>query len=100
MGQFIHNREQLVTLIDGRQVDSSSEEWRHECEARAILAIPGIRWRRAHLYGEMESVRINGKWTDKRTIRGIEQVRGKAEVQRLEATMTALWRASRQRAAG
>lgn len=27
----------LVALIDGRQVDSASEEFRHECEARAIV---------------------------------------------------------------
>lgn len=29
----------LVALIDGRQVDSASEEWRHESEARAIAAL-------------------------------------------------------------
>lgn len=29
----------IVTLYDGRQVDSSSEEWRAECEARAVLAM-------------------------------------------------------------
>lgn len=28
------------TLIDGSQVDSSSEAWRAECEARAVLDIP------------------------------------------------------------
>jgi hypothetical protein len=27
-----------VTLLDGREVDSASEEWRHEAEARAIAA--------------------------------------------------------------
>lgn len=30
----------LVTLVDGRQVDCSSEEWRLECECRYILAKP------------------------------------------------------------
>lgn len=87
--------EHLVTLIDGRQVSNYSEEWRHECEARAILAIPGIRWRRAHLYGETESVRISGKWIEKRTVKGIEQWRGPEAVRRLEETMTAIWRANR-----
>lgn len=38
-----------VFLIDGRSVDSSSEAWRHECEARAILALPGVQLRRAFL---------------------------------------------------
>jgi hypothetical protein len=28
------------TLIDGSQVDSSSEAWRAECEARAVLDMP------------------------------------------------------------
>lgn len=29
-----------VTLHDGQQVDSSSEAWRQECEARYVLAKP------------------------------------------------------------
>lgn len=32
--------DRLVTLIDGRQVSSSSEEWRHECEARHVARLP------------------------------------------------------------
>ena len=38
-----------VTLIDGRQVDSWSEDWRIECEARQVLAMPNILNRRAYL---------------------------------------------------
>jgi hypothetical protein len=38
-----------VTLIDGQQVDSASEPWRAECEARAVLAMPGIAARRGYL---------------------------------------------------
>ena len=34
-----------VTLIDGRDVDSASLEWRDECLARAILAMPFDRRR-------------------------------------------------------
>lgn len=29
-----------VTLIDGSRVDSASEAWRHECEARHIARLP------------------------------------------------------------
>lgn len=38
-----------VTLIDGREVDSYSEAWRSECEARAILAMPTVQRRREYL---------------------------------------------------
>lgn len=38
-----------VTLIDGREVDSASEPWRQECEARHILAMPSIQARRDYL---------------------------------------------------
>lgn len=41
----------MVTLIDGRQVDSSSEPWRAECEARHILAMPNVQARRDYLAG-------------------------------------------------
>lgn len=30
----------MVTPVDGRQVDSASEDWRHECEARYVAALP------------------------------------------------------------
>jgi len=29
----------IATLIDGRQVDSAGEEWRHECEARYVAGL-------------------------------------------------------------
>ena len=38
-----------VTLHDGRQVDSASEDWRHEAEARAIAALRTLDERRAWL---------------------------------------------------
>lgn len=38
-------------LLDGREVASDSEEWRHECEARAIAALPSLAERRSHLEG-------------------------------------------------
>lgn len=31
----------MVRLLDGREVDSASEEWRHECEARHVAKMDG-----------------------------------------------------------
>lgn len=61
-----------VTLIDGRQVDSNSEDWRHECEARAIAALPTLADRRAWL-------------------QSLEHKRGPEEAARIRATMVKLW---------
>lgn len=77
-----------VTLIDGRQVCSWCEEWRHECEARAILKISPLARRRAHLFG-------TPGWDGQRK-GGIEQRRGEAELKRLQNTMTAIWKQRQQ----
>lgn len=61
-----------VRLLDGREVDSASEEWRHECEARTVLAMPSIEARRGFL-GVVE------------TRRGLEAR------QALETTIRAIW---------
>jgi hypothetical protein len=61
----------LATLLDGRQVDDASEEHRHECEARAIAALPTLIARREFL-------------------EAIEKRRGKAAADRLRETMKAL----------
>lgn len=61
-----------VTLIDGREVDSASEEWRHEAEARAIAALPTLSERRA--------------WLEKLELR-----RGKEATDRIRETMRKLW---------
>lgn len=74
----------MVTLHDGRQVASDSEEWRHECEARAIIAMPTLAARRKFLRGEMDE--MGGKRRG-----GILEKRGEAAVQRLEATIKAIW---------
>lgn len=74
-----------VTLIDGRVVSSYSEEWRHECEARAVLAMTPLAARRAYLYGTLN------QWN--KPAGGILQRRGPEAVKRLEETMIALWRA-------
>lgn len=65
-----------VTLHDGRQIDSASEDWRHECEARGILRLPTVNERR--------------QWLE-----SIEKRRGKAAADRLRATMQALWKPRR-----
>lgn len=62
----------MPTLIDGREVGSDSEEWRHEAEARAISRLPTLADRRA--------------WLE-----DIEKKRGKPAADRLRATMQQLW---------
>ena len=63
----------MVTLMDGREVPSDSEEWRAECEARYLLARPSIDERRALLAA-------------------IEKRRGKAAREDLEQRALAIWR--------
>lgn len=63
---------QIVSLLDGRQVDSASEEWRHESEARAIA--------------DLRTLADRSIWLE-----DIERKRGKAAADRLRATMKALW---------
>lgn len=74
----------IVTLHDGRQVSIWSEEWRHETEARTILAMPSKQARRDFLYGYTS---LGGK-----KFKGVLGVRGEAAVKRLEQTMLALWK--------
>lgn len=61
-----------VRLIDGTEVDSASEAWRHECEARAISKLPSTGMLRA--------------WLE-----DLERRRGKEAADRLRATIKALW---------
>lgn len=67
----------VVTLLDGRQVDIASEEWRHECEARAIAALRPLDARRA--------------WLE-----AIEHKRGKAAADALRRTMGEIWKAKQR----
>lgn len=67
----------MPILLDGTEVASDSEEWRHLCEANAILHFPTLAARRAQLAL-------------------VEKKRGEAERLRLEKTMMALWRQRRQ----
>ncbi len=62
----------MPRLHDGTEVSSYSEAWRHECEARWILALPSLDARRAWLAS-------------------LEKRRGKAHVEQLKQTMRNLW---------
>lgn len=77
----------LVTLHDGRQVLSDSEEWRHECEARAVIAMPNIQQRRAYLRGTHNPAGV--------PTGGVLAKRGEEAVKRLETTIKAIWYANR-----
>lgn len=66
-----------VTLLDGTEAPSGSEAWRHECEARAIAALPTLAERRA--------------WLE-----DIERRRGKPAADALRDTMRAVWSARPQ----
>jgi hypothetical protein len=61
----------MRTLHDGRQVDSSSEEWRHEAEAITLLRMP-VGERKKHLLA-------------------VEARRGIPARQALQNTLMALW---------
>lgn len=67
----------MQTLIDGRQVDSASEAWRHETEARNIALLPTLAERRA--------------WLE-----AIEHKRGKPAADALRLTMGEIWKAKRR----
>ena len=74
-----------ATLIDGRVVDSASEEWRLETEARAVVAMPTKDARHCYVWG----------WNDPhsgRRHKGVADVRGDAAARQLEAKVWELWR--------
>lgn len=72
-----------VRLLDGRQVCTYSQDWRHECEARAVLAMPDKLQRRQYLRGAYEG--------EKLIRRGILQIRGEKACAELEATIRQIW---------
>ena len=80
-------RERSVALIDGRMVSNYSDDWRAECEARHVLAMPGKYERREYLRGREEAGKI--------VKRGVFQVRGEAACLQLEAQVRKLWEARR-----
>lgn len=70
-----------VTLADGRQVLSDSEDWRHECEARTVL--------------EMATKQVRLEFLDK-----LEKRRGPDARRALELTIMNLWHNSRATGTG
>lgn len=70
-------RDKTVALIDGSQVCTYCEQYRHECEAKAILHFPTLSARRHQLAL-------------------VEKMRGEAERLRLQKTMMALFKRGRQ----
>lgn len=65
-----------ATLHDGRVVDTWSEEWRAECEARHVLNLPSKTQRNAYLAT-------------------VERKRGQASRDALADLVMAIWRAGR-----
>lgn len=63
----------MVQLLDGRLVGNATEEWRHECEARHIAALPTVDDRRA--------------WLE-----AIARRRGAVAADALRATLQQLWK--------
>lgn len=61
-----------VQLVDGRTVCNTCDDWRHECEARAIMDLRSTNERRG--------------WLE-----GIEKKRGQAARLALQDTIKALW---------
>lgn len=56
----------VVTLTDGRQVASDSDEWRWECLARHVLHTPGLRHRREFV----------ASWEDRHGTASADRLRG------------------------
>lgn len=73
----LESPEALVTLVDGRTVCRSCDDWRQECEARAFLKMP-----------ELER---NAALQDRVKKRGVDSVN---ELRRL---MAAIFRAERRK---
>ena len=67
----------MVTLVDGTEVDSASEAWRHETEARNIFKMGPLANRRA--------------WLEH-----VEHRRGKAAADALRQTMGEIWEANQK----
>jgi hypothetical protein len=74
-----------LTELDGREVDTNSEDWRHYCEARAVLAIRGRDARRRFLDGYYDH-------HTQRQHKGVLQHRGQEECDRLKRTMETIWK--------
>lgn len=69
------------SILAGRDVDTASEEWRHECECMTVIAMPDRAHRIRYLYG------VVAKWSDGRDKveqRGVKHIRGEAAARRIQ----------------
>lgn len=74
-----------VRLIDGTEVASDSEEWRAECEARAVLTMPKEK-RKQYLDGVYDPI------LNRYISKGVLQQRGQVATDKLKADIWKLWR--------
>lgn len=106
----------LKKLVDGRLVDSSSEEWRQECEARHAVNMPRLADRQAFLadlakkrgqaaatqmHERMHAIRVRDeaqrvaempRLRDRREhLERVELDRGAEARKELEAVLAAIW---------
>lgn len=88
-----------VTLHDGRQCCNYCEDWRAECEARALLAMPTKHARMLYLYGHEEVQGVGIKRERKVVVitKGVKHVRGKQAADDLQALALKVWKASKQK---
>lgn len=76
----VHDNARLVTLPDGRQVGSHSEQYRLFCEATWAMRLP-------------DSVGPRSKrWTKRRYLLEVQRVRGELAAEQLRAVMMRLWK--------
>ncbi|EKT4074930.1 hypothetical protein D7Y42_07095 [Stenotrophomonas maltophilia] len=80
----------MPRIHDGRDVDSSSDDWRLHCEARRLLQLDGYR-----------RMGNDGRWTAvsprrhrQQYLEGVLAARGAVERERLAAAALRLWTAS------
>jgi hypothetical protein len=78
----------LVTLIDGRQVPNDSEDYRAECEARAVCKMGG-HWRTDSETGRRHFIRP--RIARKLYVEAVEKKRGQASAEQLRAMVMVVW---------
>ena len=85
------------SLLAGRQVDTSSEIWRHECECSWVLAMPDRDHRLRYLFGveELTSDRKRGTYTNF-VHKGVKHVRGIDAANNIKADCERLWKLRRE----
>jgi len=80
----------MVTLIDGREVSNHSEEWRAECEARAVCRMGG-QWREDSESGKRFFIRP--RVVRKLYCEAVEKKRGKEAADALRDLVVKVWNA-------